>query len=257
MLCQMDRLRSVETMTSGLTHELDNPVRSIKAFVQVAQLRRHDSEFMEELHRVVGKDLASIEELVKEIREYVKPLSSSFTKPVHIHDVIDSCLLFIASNPTHHHILIEKSLSAYVTVVLGERQAIMQAIFNALLFLLKNEDSTQKIIEITTKTDRHLMGPERVQVILRWKSSVTSMDTQLVSLESLELEDDLSDADGTSIEQGILLAHQIIQNHSGDLQILTNQSAIVGFHFQLPVHLSEDLVCPLGSSLSVPSLSVS
>ncbi len=251
----MDRLRSVETMTSGLTHELDNPVRSIKAFVQVAQLRRHDSEFMEELHRVVGKDLASIEELVKEIREYVKPLSNSLTKPVHIHDVIDSCLLFIASNPVHHNIMIQKSFSAYVTVVLAERQAIMQAIFNALLFLLKDAEGMAKIIEIETKTDRHLMGQERVQVILQWKSSMTSADTQLVPMESLKLEDCWSDEDGSSIEQGIMLAHQIIQHHSGDLQLLTNQGAIVGFHFQLPVHLSEDLVCPL-SSLSASPLSV-
>ncbi len=257
LLCRSDRLRSVETMTNGLTHELDNPVRSIKAFVQVAQLRRHDSEFMEELHRVVGKDLASIEELVKEIREYVKPLSSSLTKPVHIHEVIDSCLLFIASNPAHHHIMIEKSFSAYVTVVLGERQAIMQAIFNALLFLLKDVASAEKTIEITTKTDRHLMGPERVQVMLRWKSSVTSTDTRLVSIESLELEDQLSHAGGSSFEQGVMLAHQIIQHHAGDLLFLTNQGAIVGFHFQLPVHLSEDLVCSLGSSSSVSSLSVS
>lgn len=255
MLCQMDRLRSVETMTSGLTHELDNPVRSIKAFVQLAQLRRHDSQFMEELHRVVGKDLASIEELVKEIREYVKPLSPSLNKPVHIHDVIDSCLLFIASNPAHQDIMIQKSLSAHVTVVLAERQAIMQAIFNALLFLLKDVRDGEKVIEITTKTDRHLMGTERVQVILRWKSSGTSTDTQLVSIENLEHEDDLSDVDGSSIEQGVMLAHQIIQRHAGDLQLFTNQGAIVGFHFQLPVHLSEDLVCPL-DSLSASSLSV-
>ncbi len=255
MLCQMDRLRSVETMTSGLTHELDNPVRSIKAFVQVAQLRRHDSEFMDELHRVVGKDLASIEGLVKEIREYVKPLSSPPTKPVHIHDVIDSCLLFIASNPAHHNIMIQKSFSAHVTVVLAERQTIMQAIFNALLFLLKDVTSTEKIIEIQTKTDRHLMGQECVQVILRWKSSLISDDTQLVSLESLKLEDCWSDADGSSIERGVMLAHQIIQHHSGELQILTNQGVIVGFHFQLPVHLSDDLACPL-DSLSASSLSV-
>ncbi len=255
MLCQMDRLRSVETMTSGLTQELDNPVRSIKAFVQLAQLRRHDSEFMEELHRVVGKDLASIEELVREIREYVKPLSTSLTKPVHIHDVIDSCLLFIASNPAHHNIMIQKTFSAHATVVLAERQAIMQAIFNALLFLLKDVPSAEKIIEITTKTDRHLMGPERVQVILQWKSSVTPTDTKLVSLESLELENDLSKVDGSSIEQGVMLAHQIIQHHAGDLQLLTNQGSIVGFHFQLPVHLSEDLVSSL-DSLSASPLSV-
>ena len=37
MLCQVDRLRSLEAMADGLTQELHNPLVSIKAFVQVAQ----------------------------------------------------------------------------------------------------------------------------------------------------------------------------------------------------------------------------
>ena len=77
LLCQVDRLRSLEAMADGLTQELHSPLVSIKAFVQVAQLRRHDGEFMDRLHRVVGEDLAKIEELTKEIREYVRPLSGS------------------------------------------------------------------------------------------------------------------------------------------------------------------------------------
>jgi K+-sensing histidine kinase KdpD len=255
LLCQMDRLRSVETMATGLTHELDNPVRSIKAFVQVAQMRRHDGEFMEQLHRIVGKDLGSIEALIKEIREYVKPLSASPTKPVYVHDVIDSCLLFIASNPAYHNIMIEKKFSARAPMVLADRQAIMQAFFNGLLFLLKDAADIAKTIEIETKTDIHMMGLEWVQVILRWKSSLPITDTQLASLENLELEGSWSDAHDSSIEQGVILAQQIIQRHSGDLQILTTQGAVIGFHFQLPAHLSEDLVGPLGS-LSVSSHSV-
>ena len=252
LLCQSDRLRSVETMATGLTHELDNPVRSIKAFVQVAQLRRHDSEFMEQLHRIVGKDLSNIEELVKEIREYVKPLSATLTKPVHVHDVIDSCLLFIASNPAYHKIMIEKKFSAHVPFVLAERQAIMQVIFNGLLFLLKNTADMAKTIEIETKTDMHMMGQEWIQVILRWKSPLPLADTQLASIESLELEGSWSEPDDSFIEQGVTLAHQIIQQHSGDLQFLTSQGAVVGFQFQLPVPQSEDLACPVGS-LSAPA----
>lgn len=247
MLCQIDRLRSVETMANGLTHELDNPVRSIKAFVQVAQMRRHDGEFMEQLHRIVDKDLESIDALVQEIREYVKPLSASPTKPVHVHDVIDSCLLFIASNPAYHNIMIEKSFSAHAPMILADRQAVLQAFFNGLLFLLKEAACITKTIEIETKTDIHMMGQEWVHVILRWKSSIPLADTQLVSLESLELEGSWSDAHDSSIEQGVTLAHQIIQHHSGDLQILTTHGAVIGFHFQLPAHLSEDLVGPRGS----------
>jgi hypothetical protein len=131
----------------------------------------------------------------------------------------------------------------------------MQALFNALLFLLKDASGTERTIEIETKTDRQMVGQEWVQLILRWKSSMPLPHTQLASLESLEFEDSWSDAHDSSIEQGVTLAHQIIQHHSGDLQILTTQSAVIGFHFQLPVHLSEDLVGPLGS-LSVSSHSM-
>ena len=255
MLCQMDRLRSVEAMANGLTHELHSPVRSMKAFVQVAQLRGQDSEFTEQFHRIVGKDLAGIEALVQEIREYVKPLSSSLIRPMHVHDVIDSCLLFIASNPIYQKILIEKKFCTHVPMVTADRQAIMQAIFNGLLFLLKDVAGIAKTLEIETKTEIHMMGQDFVQVILRWKSSMPLAHTQLASIESLELESFWSEAHDSSIEQGITLAHQIFQRHSGDMQILTSQGAIIGFSFQLPVYLPEDLAHPL-RSLPTSTLSV-
>jgi light-regulated signal transduction histidine kinase (bacteriophytochrome) len=255
MLCQMDRLRSVEAMTNGLTRELHNPVMSIKAFVQLAQMRRHDGEFMDQLHGIVGKDLASIEELVKEIREYVKPLSSSLTKPVHIHDVIDSCLLFIASNPSYHKILVEKKFEAPVPIVLAERQAIMQAFFNGFLFLLQDAADLVKTVEITTTTNKDMMGQEWLHVILQWKPTTPLVDSYMASIENWEFEGSWSDAQDSSISQGIVLAHQIIQRYSGDLQLVASQGAIIGFHLQLPVCLVDDQGRPLGS-LPVPSLSM-
>jgi len=62
MLCQVDRLRSREAMADGLTQELHNPLMSIKAFVQVAQMRQHDGEFMDRLHRIIEDNLGKIEE---------------------------------------------------------------------------------------------------------------------------------------------------------------------------------------------------
>jgi nitrogen-specific signal transduction histidine kinase len=255
MLCQVDRLRSLEAMADGLTQELHNPLVSIKAFVQVAQMRKHDGEFMDRLNRIIGEDLGKIEELTKEIREYVKPLSSSLGARVHIHDVIDSCLLFVASNPSYHHIMIEKNFNAHAPMVLADRPAIMQAFFNGFLFLLKDAGELTKTIEIETKMNQDMMGRDWLQVILRWKSSMPLIDTQLASIESLELEGSWPDAHDSSITQGIVLARQIIQRHSGDLHLLTRQDAVIGFQFQLPISLSEDQVLPL-VSMSVPSLSV-
>lgn len=241
LLCQVDRLRSLEAMADGLTQELHSPLVSIKAFVQVAQLRRHDGEFMDRLHRVVGEDLAKIEELTKEIREYVRPLSGSMNAKIHVHDVIDSCLLFVASNPSYHNILIEKIFSHDVPMVCVDRQGLMQAIFNGLLFLLKNPARMSGTLRIETKADRP-MGGNCLQIAVWWKSPQALLNAQLVLVEDLAWDGAFVDVDvdDPSAAQGLILANQIIQRHSGSFQLLTDDGLILGFQIELPLSLPDD-----------------
>ena len=253
LLCQVDRLRSLETMANGLTQELHSPLVSIKAFVQVAQLRRHDGEFMDRLHRVVGEDLAKIEELTKEIREYVKPLSGSLNTKIHVHDVIDSCLLFVASNPSYHRILIEKIFSHDVPMVCVDRQGFMQAIFNGLLFLLKDPAQLAGTLRIETKADRQGMGQNLLQVAVWWKSLNSTLDSQLVPLEDWGFKGSLIDVDDPSTAQGLILANQIIQRHSGSFQLLAHDGVVFGFQIQLPLSLPYGHENSFGS-FRIPSL---
>ncbi len=240
MLCQVDRLRSLETMADGLTQELHNPLVSIKAFVQIAQLRRHDGEFMDKLHRIIGEDLGKIEELTKEIREYVKPISWSLTPKVQINEVIDSCLLFVASNPSYHHIMIEKNLSPHIPMIHIDRQRLMQAIFNGLLFLLKDADSLAETLTIETKTDSQVLGKNWFQVDIGWKSHLSTPNLTLVSVDSWDFGDASENIPDPSMTQGVLLAAKIIQRHSGNFRLLTSKNSILGFQIQLPVNIPND-----------------
>jgi hypothetical protein len=253
LLCQVDRLRSLEAMADGLTQELHSPLVSIKAFVQVAQLRRHDEEFMDRLNYVVGEDLGKIEELTKEIREYVKPLSGSLNAKIHVHDVIDSCLLFVASNPSYHHILIEKIFSHDVPMVCVDRQGFMQAIFNGLLFLLKDPAPLSGTLRIETKADWQGMGQNLLQVAVWWKAQEPALDSQLVPIEEWGFENSFIDVHDPSAAQGLILAHQIIQRHSGSFQLLTTNDVIFGFQIQLPLSLPYDQENSF-ASFRIPSL---
>ena len=71
MLCQVDRLRSLEVMADGLTQELHHPLVSMKAFVQVANMRQHDGEFMDRLDRILGEDLEKIDQLAVRLHRVV------------------------------------------------------------------------------------------------------------------------------------------------------------------------------------------
>jgi hypothetical protein len=235
LLCQMDRLRSLEAMADGLTSELHNPLVSIKAFVQVAQLRRQDGEFMDRLHRVVGEDLAKIEVLTKEIREYVKPLSESMKANLHIHDILDSCLLFVASNPSYHHIMIEKIYGRDIPIVSVERQDVMQVLFNGLLFLFKNRAGMTGSLRIETSVNRKDIDQNQLQVAA-WRNPPQPLSqVQKIAVEDWNFEGSSLDVHDPASTQGLLFAGQIVQRHSGRFQLLISEGEIFGFQIHLPI----------------------
>lgn len=240
LLWEVDRLRSLEAMAEGLTQELHNPLVSIKAFVQVAQMRQHDREFIERLHSILGDDLGKIEELTKEIREYVKPISAVLGAKTDLHEVIDSCLLFVASNPTYHNLMIEKTLSPHIPMIRMERQGLMQVIFNGLLFLLKGSNSLKGTIAIETKEGSPVMGQNWFQVDIGWKTQLPTSSLTFISVEGLDFEDSLAENYDHSLTQGILLGSKIIQRHSGNFRLVANKNSIIGFQIQLPLNIAYD-----------------
>ena len=236
-LQQIDRLRSVESMTEGLTQELHNPVMSIKAFVQLAQLRRHDKGFMDTLHRVVGDDLAKIEQLTQEIREYVKPLSKTEDRRVDVDESIKACLLFFSNNPAYHNIRFDTQYDSSLPILPIDRQGLMQVMFNSLIFLLKDAGHLEQTLQIKVEADRRSRGQCWAILHFSWITPQNSQHVECLTLGNDDPEPPvLYTLDGCE-KRGLILASQIIQRYSGSLDLLTNtQEQIFGIRIQIPVH---------------------
>lgn len=224
-------------MTEGLTQELHNPVMSIKAFVQLAQLRRHDKEFMDTLHRVVGDDLAKIEQLTQEIREYVKPLSETEDRRVDVDESIKACLLFFSNNPAYHNIRFDTQYDSSLPILPIDRQGLMQVMFNSLLFLLKDADHLEQTLQIKVEADRRSRGQCWGILHFSWITPQNSQHVEYLTLGNDDPEPPVfTSLDGCE-KRGLILASQIIQRYSGSLDLLTNtQEQIFGIRIQIPVH---------------------
>ena len=252
-LQQIDRLRSVEAMTEGIAQELHNPLMSIKAFVQLAELRRHDKEFMDTLHRVVGDDLAKIEQLTKEIREYVKPLSDSENRKVDIDESIKSCLLFFSNNPAYDKVQFETHFDSFLPVVPIDRQGLMQVMFNSLLLLLKQKKPIDQILRIQAEVDRKSIGQCWVILHFSWVIPQSSIPVKVFAGGTDDLEPVLFESLDGSEKRGLILASQIIQRFSGSFDLLKDsQERIVGIRIKIPAHsfdVNQTLVSQDSSSL--------
>ena len=93
------------------------------------------------------------------------------------------------------------------------------------------------------------MGGNCLQIAVWWKSPQAMLNAQLILVEDLACDGSFVDVDvdDPSAAQGLILANQIIQRHSGSFQLLTDEGLILGFQIQLPS------VDPMVMNLLLPS----
>lgn len=234
LLRQIDRCRSLEVMTRGLTQELETPLTSMKALVQLARLREDDMEFTKCMEKVVGRDLQTIKQLTNEIRGYVQSVSQALPSRVYVHEILDVSLAFLAAHPAFRKVLVEKAYFDALPALTIDRQGLLQAIFNGLLFFLKDGTVGERGLHVETKANLCSSGKTLVSVRFLWKTPETFPRFTLVSLEDMKKDDDHDDPSGLSPFDGLAVAGRIVQQQFGVFRLLISDGRIIGFQIDLP-----------------------
>jgi signal transduction histidine kinase len=234
LMRRTDRLRSLETIAGGFAHEIRNPLTSIKTFVQLAPSRRDDPEFMDEFSLVVQDDVLRIERLIQEILDYARYMEPKLREE-DLKEIITSCLHFIEIQASQKSITIAKDLAENLPRILVDRQQIKQVLMN--LFLNAMDAITNASGRVTVKA--HCLtrptGDIWVQIEVADTGSGISADNLdhifdpffTTKHESLERE-------GTGL--GLVIVHQIIQEHGGNVEVESQVGQGTTFFVNLPVN---------------------
>jgi signal transduction histidine kinase len=73
-LQQLQAIHAIDMWAGSLAHEIKNPLTSIRTFVQLVSLKRHDYHFVEKFERIVLQELDRIDLLVNDLLQLAKPL---------------------------------------------------------------------------------------------------------------------------------------------------------------------------------------
>ncbi len=234
----MDRLRSLETMSAGLAHELDHPQTSIKAFVQLAPMRKNDEAFLKRFQSVISSDVQRIEELAKEIREYVNDAASHCRSYENVNDLMESCVRYILLNPHYHQVTIEKSLSPEFPLFLCQRQEIRQVIFNSILYHLPLEPHQEKTLLLKTHVLKSSTGDAWMQMELWDKEMTPSVDVLLPSFHT-ERSNLVEVETGDLGDEGLVIAQGILDTYGGYIQSYRSVNEPMLLVISLPVKAEE------------------
>ncbi|WP_353094513.1 transporter substrate-binding domain-containing protein [Tissierella praeacuta] len=68
-----DKMQALGKLSSGIAHELRNPLTSINAFVDLIPLKIDDENFRKELMKIVPSEIKRLNDLVSSLLDYSKP----------------------------------------------------------------------------------------------------------------------------------------------------------------------------------------
>lgn len=235
LMRRTDRLRSLETMAGGFAHEIRNPLTSIKTFVQLAPERRDDVEFMEQFSQVVCEDVERIERLVHEILDYARYMTPKLTQES-LNDVVSSCLYFIEVKASSKAITIEKELAPDLPCVKLDRQQIKQVLLNLFINAMEAIGGEQGG-RLSVRTRKLVKSGNEPWVQIEVEDSgpgIEPHDLDHIFDPFYTTKHESGEREGTGL--GLTIAHQIVQEHGGYVEVMSEVGHGTKFMVSLPVN---------------------
>lgn len=130
-IMERDKNRALTQIISGISHEIRNPLTTIKTFIELLPKKIDNQKFKEEIALVVPEEIERVNSLIESLIDYAKPKSQNKTG-FQLDEIASACLtLFkpvLEQNNIDHENHIQGSMYVY-----GDKSQIKQGIINFIL----------------------------------------------------------------------------------------------------------------------------
>ena len=225
-LVQSRKLASIGTFTSGIAHELNNPLNNISITAEDLMANYHDMP-EQEMDEMIGDIMAQADrasQVVKNLLEFSRTEQPSF-RILDLREIIERTIRFIRNQLVVSHIRMEKDIAESLPPVRGKRQDLQQAFVN----ILSNAIHAMPgggIIRI--RTDQ---GPDGY---LRIDFSDTGMGITPEDLQHIFDPFYTTKEPGQGTGLGLSLVYSIIRNHGGYIEVKSDIGKGTTFSVYLP-----------------------
>jgi two-component system nitrogen regulation sensor histidine kinase GlnL len=223
-----DRLASLGTLTAGLAHEIRNPLVAIKTLTQLLPERLDDEEFRDQFLKIAAGEVDRISSLVTELLEFARP-SDPKLELEDINAILDGMILLVSTETKKKQIAIAKYYTSDLPPVQIDREQIKQVFLNILLNAI---EATREGGEITVKT-RSFMKPDG-EPYVQVEFSDTGCGIPGEYLEDIFNPFFTTKSTGSGL--GLSISNQIIQDHSGYINVESQLNKGSSFFINLPVN---------------------
>ncbi len=138
-MIERDKNRALTQIIAGISHEIRNPLTTIKAFIELIPGKIGNKKFREELAVVVPDEIKRVDNLIESLIDYSKPRSRNKTT-VDVQEMVASCAALFKPVLEQNNIDICMDIAANLRIYCDKSQ-IKQALIN---FLLNSIDAVME-----------------------------------------------------------------------------------------------------------------
>jgi len=227
-IAQADKLASLGELSSGVAHEINNPLGIILGYSQLLLRNEGQNSPLYQDLKIIEKQVKNCKTIVEDLLRFAR--TSTFRKEkADIHYLIEDVLRFLQHHFDPDKIIITKNYDKKITPMLLDEKRIKQVIMN-LVMNARHAIGDSGTIEVATRAHPH-----------RHKVSMIIKDTGhgIEKKHLLRIFDPFfttkPTGEGTGL--GLSVSYGIIKNHGGAIRVESTPGKGSTFTIDLPVNV--------------------
>jgi signal transduction histidine kinase len=217
------RLAAIGRLTSGVAHEVKNPINAIVVHLEVLRekLQQLDPDTQRHMD-VIGSEIHRLDRVVQTLVDFTRPVELRLSD-IDLRQLIEEVVLLASPDAEQHGIHIEQASPAEQLPVKADADLVKQALLNIVL------NGVQAMSEggTLTITARHNNGTAEIDIQDQGHGIPEAIRDKVFNLYFT------TKKKGSGI--GLAMTYRIIQLHNGAVDFESHEGEGTTFHLRLPL----------------------
>jgi two-component system sensor histidine kinase HydH len=222
-IARSQRLASVGRLAAGVSHEIRNPLSSLKGFATYFQERYHNVPENQQISNLMIQEVDRLNRVVGELHEFARPITVS-KKPVQIKSLLESSLKMVERQASESNITIKTEIDHELTEVLVDPDRINQVLLNLYLNAIDAMD-IGGCLTVTLSGNKTKNGVE---------IKITDTGAGISDNDLGHIFDPYFTTKPSGTGLGLAIVHNIMEAHGGDIKIESRLGQGTGVTIFLP-----------------------
>ncbi len=225
-IAQADKLASIGQLSSGIAHEINNPLGIILGYTQLLSRNEEPGSQKHEDLKVIEKHVKACKAIVEDLLNFARSSKPEQSR-VRLNDLIDDVLAFIQRRSKQDAVSIIKEYDQNTPAVILDGEKIKQVLMN-LLMNAQHATGNRGTIVIGTVYDA-----DNCQVQIRIRDDGYGIEKENLSRIFDPFFTTKPTGEGTGL--GLAVSYGIIQSHGGQIEVSSEPEHGTEFIITLPM----------------------